>query len=51
MGGNPLPLIGLDGLNPQFIAALVMVLGQTPANELLTILGTEAEILTEKVLK
>jgi hypothetical protein len=51
MGGDTLPLIGFDGLNPQFIAILVMVLGQTPANEPATIEGTVAEILLEKVLK
>ena len=45
-----MPPLGFNGLNPQFIATLVMVLGQTPANELAIISGTEAALLTEKVL-
>ena len=46
-----MPLIGFDDPNPKFIAALVMVLGQTPANDLATIQGAEAEMLMKKVLK
>ena len=51
MGGDTLPLIGFDGPNPQFMATLVLVLGQTPANELATVQRAEAEAVTEKVLE
>jgi hypothetical protein len=32
MGGNALALVGFDGLNPQFIAALGVIFGQTLCN-------------------
>src|SRR5215831_15926351 len=51
MCGNSFALVGFDCLNTQFIATLVVIFGQTPGDELVTILCTEAEILSEKVLK